>query len=78
MSPIVITIARGSLIVVFLAAFFTAMWADWRMMKRMLGSGYSIFNPMSAFAAWKSLYFPLFLASILVAAGAGVALKALE
>jgi hypothetical protein len=39
------------------------------MMKRMFESSYSIFNPMAAFAAWRTIEFPLFIVTVLVMAG---------
>jgi hypothetical protein len=51
-----------------------------RMSKIMRDAGYRywMINPMSAFAAWKSIEFPIFIMAVLAGVGTGIALKALE
>ncbi len=80
MLPILTTIAKGTLFVAFFASFLTCMWANSRLMKRMREAGYRywLVNPMSSFAAWRSIEFPIFILAVLVMAGAVMALKALS
>ena len=75
-----VTVAKFALFAAFFAAMATGMWANSRMMKRMRESGYRywLINPMSSFAAWRSIEFPIFILAVLVGAGAVMALKALE
>ena len=84
MSPILITIAKGTLIIVLLTAFLTAGWANWRMTNRMRDSGFykigdaGFANPKTIFAQWGTKEFPVFLLAVLVGAGAMMALIALK
>jgi hypothetical protein len=80
MSPILLTATKGVLIIAFVVGFFTAMWANSRMMKTMRESGgrYWIINPMSSVAAWRTIECPIFIVAVLAMAGAVAALKALS
>jgi hypothetical protein len=84
MSPILMTIAKGTLIIVFLTAFVTAGWANWRMTNRMRDSGFykirdpGFANPKTIFAQWGTKEFPVFVLAVLVGAGAIMALEALK
>jgi hypothetical protein len=80
MFPILITIAKGALIAVFLAAFLTAIWANSRMTKRRRETGgrYWMVNPRPIVANWVSIEFPIFIAAVIVGASAVAALKALS
>ncbi len=84
MLPILMTIAKGTLVVVFLGAFLTAGWANWRMTNRMRDSGFykirdpGFANPKTIFAQWGSKEFPVFVLALLVGAGALMALVALK
>ena len=84
MSPILMTITKGTLIVVFLGAFMTAGWANWRMTNRMRDSGIfkmrnpGFANPKTIFAQWGTKEFPVFVLAVLVGAGAMMALVALK
>jgi len=84
MSPILMTIAKGTLFIVFLTAFVTAGWANWRMTNRMRDSGFykirdpGFANPKTIFAQWGTKEFPVFVLAVLVGAGATMALVALK
>ena len=84
MSPILMTIAKSTLIIVLLTAFVTAGWANWRMTNRMRDSGFykirdpGFANPKTIFAQWGSKEFPVFVLALLVGAGALMALVALK
>jgi hypothetical protein len=79
MSPALLTIAKGALFVVIIAAFLTCMWTHSRLIERMRESGsrYWLFNPTSIFSAWATAEFPLFVSAVILLAGAVFALKAL-
>jgi hypothetical protein len=72
MAPTLIVIAKVALIAVFFAAMATGMWANSRMMRRMKEARYRywMINPMSVFAAWKGIEFPIFIAAVFVLASA--------
>jgi hypothetical protein len=84
MSPILMTIAKITLIIVLLTVFVAAGWANWRMTNRMRDSGFykigapGFANPKTIFAQWRTKEFPLFVLAVLLAAGAGMALAALK
>jgi hypothetical protein len=80
MSPFLIAIAKGALLMVFLAGFVTAGWASWRMTRRMRESGgrYWMINPKPIVASWVSIEFPIFIVAVIITAGAVAALKALS
>jgi len=79
MSPFLIAIAKGSLLIVFLAAFVAGIWANLRMTKRQRETGgrYWLVNPKPMVANWLSIEFPIFIIAVIIAAGAVAALKAL-
>jgi hypothetical protein len=74
-----LTILKALLVITALASFFVAHWMNSRMIKRMRDAGYSywMINPMSVFAAWKSIEFPTFIVAVLIGVGAVIGLKAL-
>jgi myo-inositol catabolism protein IolC len=80
MAPTLITTAKFALFAVFFASMATGMWANSRMIKRMREAGYRywLINPMSSFAAWKSIEFPILIVAVLVGVGAVIGLKAPE
>jgi hypothetical protein len=74
------TIAKGSLIALFFAAFLTAGWANSRIMNRMKLSGgrHWMLDPKRYFVAWTSIEFLIYIGAVFVLIGTFLALQALS
>jgi hypothetical protein len=78
MFPILITIAKGALIAVFIASFLLGMWLNSRLLRRQRESGYRLFDPRRSFAGWKTDELFMFVIVVCIGVGAGMALNALK
>jgi hypothetical protein len=84
MYSLLMTTAKGAMIVLFLTGFLTAGWANWRMTNRMRDSGFykmrhpGFSNPKIIFAQWGTKEFPIFILAVLIMVGAGMIFKSLQ
>jgi hypothetical protein len=75
-----LTVLKTALVITALASFVLAYWTNSRMIKKMRDAGYSywMINPMSVFAAWGTIEFPIYIVAVLVGVGSVVGLTALQ
>jgi hypothetical protein len=80
MAPMVVTIAKSTLVAMLLAAMATCMWANSRMLRRSREAEYRywLVNPMSALAGLRGIEPLIFIAAVLIGVASVKALMALN